>query len=333
MLLTPIPSGTDRDSPRNDRSEARLPQDPPLVSVVITTYNRPSYLKTAVESVRDQTYDPIELVVVDDHSPEPAATVLEAVDLSGLRTVHCVRHDTNRGANAARNTGLDAASGEYVAFLDDDDRWVPEKVERQVAIFLAADGDVGVVYCGRETIGPDGQEVIIPPAVDGDMTKALLCRNVVGSLSVVMVRADIAAAVPLDEAFPAWADLEWYVRLSRRTEFRRLPEPLTVYEFTSHGRLSEDLDKKLESYELFRDRFESVAQEYGRRFHRKMRAWAAFRIGKSALLTQDYETARSFFATAIATYPVEPAFVPYFLSTIGGRHTHRLARALKSVTR
>ena len=309
----------------------RDPADTPLVTAVVTTYDRPDYLRTAVRSVRDQTYENLELVVVDDHSPTPAAETLDDVNLTGLAAVRIRRHDENRGANAARNTGIEAAAGEYVAFLDDDDQWVPEKIDRQVATFRDAPADVGVVYTGRETIGPDEREVIIPPEVDGDMTRALLCRNVVGSLSVVMVRTELTRAVPLDEAFPAWADLEWYIRLSRRTTFVRLPEPLTVYEFTSHGRLSEDIEKKIESYELFLERFDPLAKGYGRLFRRKMRAWAAFRIGKSALSIRDYHHARRFIATALATYPLEGAFVPYFLGTVGGRVTHRLARRLKGL--
>jgi len=306
--------------------------DVPLVTAVITTYNRPSYLREAVLSVREQTYDAIELVVVDDHSRDPAEATVDELDLTGLSSVQCVRHDQNRGANAARNTGLDHASGDYVAFLDDDDRWVPEKVERQVEAFRTADEDVGVVYTGRETVGRDGREVIVPSAVEGEMTKALLCRNVVGTLSVIMVRTDVATAVRFDEAFPAWADLEWYIRLSRRTSFRRLPEALTVYEFTSHGRLSEDVDKKIESYELFLERFDHVARAFGWCFTRKMHAWAAFRVGKSALATRNYDTARTFFAAAIARYPLEPQFFRYFLGTVGGRATHRLARGLKELT-
>jgi glycosyltransferase involved in cell wall biosynthesis len=301
----------------------------PLVTAVVTTYDRPTYLRTAVRSVCAQTYGNVELVVVDDHSPTPAAAALEDVDMSDLAAVRFRRHGTNRGANAARNTGIEAASGEYVAFLDDDDRWVPAKLERQVEGFRTADEDVGVVYAGRETVGPDGRDARIPPRVEDDLTRALLCRNVVGTLSVVMARTDLARAVPLDEAFPAWADLEWYVRLSRRTTFRRLPAPLTVYEFTSHGRLSEDVERKVESYELFLERFEPVAREYGRLFRRKMRAWAAFRVGKTALATGDYDRARRFVATAVATYPFEPAFLPYVLGTLGGRLTHDIARRVK----
>ena len=300
----------------------------PLVTVVLTTYNRPSYLRDCVESVLDQTYEPIELVVVDDCSDTPASEALASVDTGALAGYRCVRHRTNRGVNAARNTGIEAGNGAYVAFLDDDDRWVAEKVERHVEAFAAADDDVGVVYSGMKAIREDGESEEPPPRVDGDLTKALLCRNVVGSMSVVVVRADVAESVPFDEEFEAWADLEWFVRVSLEAAFVRLPEPLVVYEFTSHGRLSDDFEKKRRGYDSFLERFDDLAAGYGRPFRRKMRAWAAFRAGSSALYTGNYGEARRLLSTAVARYPLEPRFFTYLFASLGGRPTHRLARGI-----
>lgn len=325
---------TESTSPTSNRAgkSSEKEEEIPLVSVVITTYCRPSYLRKAVRSVLEQTYDSIELVVVDDHSEEPACEVLAGIDLSALADFQCIRHNDNRGANAARNTGVNAVSGEYIAFLDDDDQWVAEKIERQVEAFHEAGDDVGVVYCGVESINSNGKGEEIPPPIEGDITKPLLCRNVVGSMSVIMVKTTVARDVTFDEEFPAWADLEWYIRLSQQTRFKRLPEPLTVYEYTSHGRLSDDFEKKRRSYEEFVDRFGSIAVEYGHTFRRKMYAWAAFRLGKSALQTGHYRSARQLFATAIASYPFDSIFIKYFLASVGGPFTHKIAKKLNSAT-
>jgi len=303
--------------------------DTPLVSVVITTYNRPSYLQAAVESVGEQTYEPIELVVVDDHSTTPARDVLSDQAVAQFHQFQCVRHEENRGANAARNTGIEASSGEFIAFLDDDDRWKPTKIQRQVERFQQ-DDDIGVVYTGLTTIyeGERGEER--PPEVE-NMTKALLCRNVVGSPSAVMVRTAVARETPLDERFPCWADLEWYVNLSTKTRFERIPEPLVIYEFDSHNRLSDDFEKTRTGYELFTTEFDELAGTYGRLFRRKMHGWAAFRAGAAALNGDRYRTARQFLTTALIRYPFEPRFVKYALATAGGRYTHGLARGIKSV--
>lgn len=297
-----------------------------LVTVVITTYNRPSYLVEAVKSVQRQTYEPIEVVVVDDHSDTPASTVLDT-QLDGGHDIECVRHTENSGANAARNTGIRNASGTFVAFLDDDDRWEPTKIETQVAAFR--DHEVGVTYTGAKTVSGDETSVYIPPGHGDNLTKRLLCQNVIGTLSAVMVRTEVARETPLDEQFPSWADLEWYVRLSLQTEFHRVPRPLVVYEFDSHNRLSDDLEKKRVAYERFLDEFDDLAARYGELFRRKMHAWAAYRLGSTALSSGNYDVARPLFLRAFRTYPLERRFLIYALASLGGRYTHEAARGIK----
>jgi len=303
-------------------------QRDPLVSVVITTYNRPSYLEAAVESVRNQTYNHIELVVVDDHSETPARDVLNDGSSNEFVNLTCVRHEENRGANAARNTGIGTANGEFVAFLDDDDRWAEEKVARQVNVFQRSN-DVGLVYTGAKGIQGDEKTVLTPPRIQEDITKALLCRNVVGTQSSVMVRSDLAAETPLDERFPAWADLEWYVSLSQKCEFRRLPDPLVEYEFTSPGRLSDDFEKAEQGYKVFVEKFRPTAAEYGYLFERKMLGWAAYRVATSAFYQQKYEDARRYLKLAIRRYPFELAFMKYYAASLGGQSTHRAAQFIK----
>lgn len=303
----------------------------PLVSVIIPTYNRPTYLREAVASVREQDYEPIELIVVDDCSETPADETLTEVDTESLADVTCLRHPTNRGVNAARNTGIDAASGEYLAFLDDDDRWHEQKLRRQVEAFEQAGEDVGVVYTGLEGVRNDETVLEIPPEVE-ELTKALLCHNVVGTMSVVMVRTELADEVRLDERFPSWADLEWYVRLSTTTDFERIPEPLVTYEFTSHGRLSDDVEKIAEGRDRFVEAFDDLAASYGSLFRRRFRGRGAYRVGSAALYAGRYGLARRELAAAIAWYPFEPAFYKHLAAALGGRLTHDVARAYRRLT-
>ena len=304
----------------------------PTVSVVITTYDRPSYLPRAVESVSRQTYDRIELILVDDASPTPASETVSADDYQ-FPEFEIVRHDENKGPNAARNTGVSAANGKYVAFLDDDDRWVPEKVERQVDLFEGADQDLGVVSTGWKRVRNDSiEDVWIPPTIEGDITKALLCQNVVGTQSAVMVRTEIAKRVPLDERFPRWADQEWYVSLSTECEFDRIREPLVIHEFETHNRITDDSTKLYEAHRLFLEKYLPVAAEYGPLMKRKMQGWADFRVGKSLLRMGEYSMARRFLISAVRWYPLEPKFYAFAGSSLGGRWTHSAARSLNKLT-
>lgn len=116
------------------------------VSVVIPTYNRAPTLPRALESTLAQTIDDLEILVVDDGSTDDTASVLATYQDVDSR-VRPVVHATNQGANVARNTGIEHARGEYIAFLDSDDEWHPEKLERQLAALEDRPDEWVGVYC------------------------------------------------------------------------------------------------------------------------------------------------------------------------------------------
>lgn len=304
------------------------------MSVVVPTYDRPDRVERAVASVAGQTYDRIELLVVDDCSETPVADALSDDHDRAFERFEVLRHDRNRGGSAARNTGIRASDGDYVALLDDDDRWEPEKVERQVDLFRRR--DVGVVTTGAKVVDEDGQLVRRYrhddlPDDSVALTKRLLCRNVVGSCSAVMVDRDVVDAVgTFDERFPSWQDLEWYVRLSRHCRFGAVPDPLLVYRRDAAERVSDDLDALAdETYPLFLDEFAPVAAEYGPMFERKMRAWTAYRVGKQLVMAGRVREGRRFLTRAVGLYPFESSFYVHCLPALGGSPTYEAARRTK----
>ena len=129
------------------------------VSVVIPTYNYGRYLATAIESALAQTFVPLEVIVVDDGSTDDTPQILETFG-NRIQTIR----QLNQGAGAARNTGIAAARGEYVAFLDSDDIWKPRKLQMQIARF-DADPALGLVHCGVEAM--DGREMTIGYMLEG----------------------------------------------------------------------------------------------------------------------------------------------------------------------
>jgi glycosyltransferase involved in cell wall biosynthesis len=294
----------------------------PLVTAVVPTYNR-ALVRRAVESVLKQSYGPIELVVVDDHSPEPATNHLAGLPTDSVAEFRVVRHETNQGGSAARNTGIEEANGEYVAF-DDDDRWLPERIERTVEAF-ERDREVGFVYCDVYNLREDGREYH-GRCLHDDFTAALSRGNVVGSTSAVAVRTSLARRVRLDESMPAWQDLDWYLRLSLETKFAHVPEALVEYDFTSDGRVSEDFDRAQRAYEQFVEKHAELAESYGWLFERRFRAWSAFRVGAAGFNTDNFAGARPYFRRAVHEYPLESKFWEYLLATVGGERTARLAR-------
>lgn len=310
-----------------------MSSDDPLVSVVIPSYDRPDRLHDALDSVADQTYDHIEVVVVDDHSPEPVEQSLAGRRDGYPHELTVVRHDTNRGASAARNTGIERAAGSWIAFLDDDDVWASGKIARQVDR-IRGDDEIGVVYTGMRAVDDDGNTLRTQRAThSGDLTRTLLCRNVVGSFSVVMVRrAAIEDAGTLDERFPSWQDLEWYVRLSEHWPFAAVEEPLVeITQETGHKQISDDYRRiRDKSARLFEEKYESLAAEQGRLFRRKFYGWLAFRLGAyNALRTGHVGEARSQLLQAVRWYPFEPTFWLYLCVTLGGRPGYNTAKWVK----
>ena len=131
------------------------------VTAVITTYKRSvAMVERALLSVINQTYRPIEVIVVDDSPMDYAerGAVGDMVKKYADAGVIYVETEGNLGACAARNIGLSMAKGEYIAFLDDDDEWLPEKIEKQTALFIS--DDIALVYCGSYTVYDDSGKSI-----------------------------------------------------------------------------------------------------------------------------------------------------------------------------
>ena len=129
----------------------------PKVSVVIPTRNRAAFLQAAIQSVLNQTFQDFEIIVVDDASADQTAQVIQS--FTDPR-INYIRHETNKGQGVTRNDGINQASGEYVALLDDDDEWLPEKLEKQVRLLDSSPSKVGLVYTGFCKVDGSSKRVI-----------------------------------------------------------------------------------------------------------------------------------------------------------------------------
>jgi glycosyltransferase involved in cell wall biosynthesis len=171
--------------PSNNLSE-------PSVSVIIPTYNRQHMVDRALGSVLNQTYRDVEVIVVDDCSSDDTEQVIARIDDTRIRYM---RHEINRGAPAARNSGFAAARGMYVAFLDSDDEWLPEKLEKQLNLFHIAPDTVGVVYAGFSYVYEKTGEIIseIIPTLRGCVYEEMLRSCIIGSPTPLIKRDRINA--------------------------------------------------------------------------------------------------------------------------------------------
>lgn len=211
---------------------------PPLVSVVVTTYNQAPYIAAALGSVLSQTYRPCEVILVDDGSTDDTtAQVLPFRD----RILYLKQ--PNRGVAAARNAGIARATGEFIALLDGDDLWDPTKVALQVSAALRypTSGLVvanGVHFDGEAVLrdsllsGPLVARLSATEAVSVSCHRDFLHRNLVATTSQVMVPREVLQAVgPSDVRLPIASDWDLYLRIAARYDVTFLPQRLTRWRY------------------------------------------------------------------------------------------------------
>lgn len=193
------------------------------MSVVLPTRNRASVLGDAIENVLAQEYDPLELLVVDGGSADGTRGVIDSFDDPRLRFR---RRAEPAGVSAARNRGVRETDGEFVAFLDSDDRWRTDKLRRQVATLREAGGAAALAYTAVEK--PFG-EPRTRSGASGDVEDAVRRMAVPTYTSTLLVRRDALEAFGgFDEALPCFEDWDLCLRLAAGYEFRYVDAPLVV---------------------------------------------------------------------------------------------------------
>lgn len=198
----------------------------PVVSVIMPTFNRVDTLPRAIRGVLDQTFDDLELITIDDGSTDGTEPVVKGLSDPRIRYIR----QENGGVASARNRGLAEARGEFVAFLDSDDEWLPRKLERQLEVFARGSSRLGLVYTGVETVSAAQRSVQLP-SMAGLVFPRMLHRNVIhGGGSNVLLRAEVLPFVGgFDTGLPAAEDYDLWLRVSRFFEVDYAPEPLVRY--------------------------------------------------------------------------------------------------------
>ena len=227
------------------------PDADPSVSVVIPCYNRAPLIPRAVSSVLAQNYGNVEILLVDDGSADDTEAVARQL-IEGDRRIRYLSHERNRGEAAARNTGIKAARGEFVAFLDSDDEWLPGKLAATAGALATAPPSVGGVASRHLLIEDNGAETVVR-----DWTEAapITCINLLTKgcgLSMgntLVVRRSVFAEVGYcDESLPLFVDLDWLCRLTDKYRVMMLPDVLAKY-YKAQMRRGEFVESSVEKFE------------------------------------------------------------------------------------
>lgn len=234
-----VPTGCHQEVPlkfaqRPAAEETQAGGEPGLVSVVIPTFNRRELVLEAIDSVLTQTYSNLEVLVIDDGSTDGTGEAIAARYAREPRV--CYRWQTNAERSAARNAGIEQARGEFVAFLDSDDWWLPEKLEKQLAVF-AADPSLDLVHTdfaissGLEPTPMAAARPASEGVMQGNLFPSLLQSDPIGTLTVVVRRSALAerGAFSTDCRIIPFEDWELWTRIAYRSRVGYVPEQLAIY--------------------------------------------------------------------------------------------------------
>jgi len=292
------------------------------VSVVIPTYNRAEMLGTAISSVLAQTYQNIEIIVVDDASQDDTQEVVNSFNKKRIRYL---RHDRNKGEAAARNTGIQNISGDYIAFLDDDDEWLPDKLMLQMQVLQNTTRKTGLIYCGFLVVDKDSHKVLRQrmPSNNGNVHDALMKCNFIAAPSTVIIRKECIKKIGLfDEKIAYGLDYDMWIRISKQYHFDYVGQPLVKYHIHPQ--------RLTTNYVLRADGLDDMLKKYGARFilNNNYYRESLLMIGRELCDAGKMSLARKKLFMAIRFNPLEIS--PYFFFGVS-LFSHQIYRWLQYV--
>src|SRR5580658_4759361 len=288
---------------------------PPRVSVVIPLYNRAHTIERALASVERQRFGDFEIVVVDDASSDGGAGKIGARD-SRLRIL---RHEANRGAAAARNTGVDAARGEYIAFLDSDDEWLPEKLATQIAVLdrrgRGCDAAVAAFILVDE---PSGRRHAVRTPFRRDPKRSLLLGCAVSPGSTLVCRRDYLVGGHLfNERLRRLEDWDWLLTYVRERDLALIDAPLAII----HGNANAHGPFVLAALATIEDRHGAAIAALGPRARRMFRSTLLLERAAASYRRRDWRRSASMLWRSLLLYPFRWDFFARMLQRLlPGRH-------------
>lgn len=281
------------------------------ISVVIPAYNRRQQVQRAIASALAQSLPPHEILVVDDASSDDTPAAVAALADPRLRLL---RHDRNRGAGAARNTGVAAATGKWIAFLDSDDEWKPPKLERQLAQLGSAPKNVAANVTGYVIDDQrNGQTRRLWPTERQTKLGALVWGCALGPGSTMMVsRRAFVEIGPFDEELRRLEDWDWLMRYLRRYALGIVPETLALVHKSGDPSAAHVVSSVARLREKHRADWYAHSWLGGRKFDATLLIEAA----AAAYYERDKRRATALVLRALLTYPLRGAD---FFATVARR--------------
>ncbi|MHA1380619.1 MAG: glycosyltransferase family 2 protein [Candidatus Helarchaeota archaeon] len=302
-----------------------MTRDTPKVSVIIPTYNRAHLLPRAIKSVLNQTFKDFELIIIDDGSIDETEEVVKKFQKEDER-IKYIKHNTNMGGGAARNTGIKVSRGEYIAFQDSDDEWLPEKLEKQIKVFKNIAPEISVIYTGFWKVKGNKKTYIPSKRItkkEGDIHKELLKGNFVTTQVAIVKRECFKKSGMFDETLPRLQDWDLWIRISKYYCFKYINEPLVFTYYTSDS-ISADNTALIESIKL-------ILGKYYKEFEKHKTILANYQYIIGSLLCQNdrLNEGRKYFSKAMKSYFLNPKYLLATIISLGGASFYKRITKLK----
>lgn len=286
------------------------------ISVVIPTHNRCDLLPRAIRSVQGQTLKDLEIIVVSDGSTDGTDELMKELEAEDER-IRYISYKPGKGGNYARNLGLKSATSEYVAFLDDDDEWLPSKLQEQLAI-MESDRRCGLVYTGVRIIYvDDGLEYLSIPKESGDLSRSILRRSSVGSTSTVLLKKDVALQVGgFDEQLGAMQDFDLWIRIAQITHIGVVSKAMVnYYNYGGTNQISSMTEKYENAYKYIHEKYSDLYAKLTPREMKQRLAYERVSLGNRAMRNSSPEEARRFYWQSLK-YSLNPKIFVYLMLTL-----------------
>ncbi len=304
----------------------------PVVSIVITTHNRVESAKISIQSVLSQTYPAVEIIVVEDGSD---GAIKEWLDSENLCDVHYERHAVNLGLAAARNTGLFMANGEFVAFLDDDDQWLPEKLQRQIDIAESLGSVCQIIYCGTTTQTIDGKVVRLPN-LKGPIFNAVMCGWTPPQSAVMFRTKSLREIGGFDENLTSGIDHDMWMQCAvAGYQADYVNEALVIVGTEEHSsRMTLNTEKRITGIKGFLTKWKpeiekAIGSEGYRQFYRNYLSREYEKFGMFALQNgQRLLAIKNLFLAIRHNIKLPRLYYKFFLTLIGSQRLYKYLKQL-----
>ncbi len=283
----------------------------PKVSVVIPTHNRSALLHLAIQSVLQQTFQDFEIVIVDDASNDDTREVISQFN---DRRIKYIGREISGGPSAARNEGILNSHCEYIAFLDDDDEWLREKLQRQIQILENSPLEIGGVYTGTVDVDRVSERIISTRlgGKRGDLFDDLLCGYNIITSSLMFRKLCFEKVGMFDETICFGEDLDMWLRIAKEFQFECIEEPLTKY-YHHTKKLTTNFDLVIKGKEALLEKYEQWNKLNPKVYSKKF-----LELGIVHCLNGNSEKGRIAYRRSIALdpYKIKPYLI-FFLSCMG----------------